>query len=62
MDIELNPILLEGTIIEVYELGVTIKLNGRMGVVNLPLRSVFTDKKLEVDNKVQIYMSYAKVL
>lgn len=62
MQIDLSPKLLEGTIVEVHELGVKIELNGRMGVISLPLRSVFTDKKLVVNDKVEIYMSYANVL
>ncbi|WGX77843.1 CBO2463/CBO2479 domain-containing protein (plasmid) [Paraclostridium bifermentans] len=61
MDVNIEPKLLPGRIIEVTEIGVKIELNGRMGIVILPLRSVFTDKKLEVSDPVEIYISYAKV-
>ncbi len=62
MNIELEPKLLRGKILKVTEIGVQIELKGRMGLITLPLRSVFTDKKLEENDEVEIYMSYAKVL
>lgn len=61
MDVQIEPKLLPGRIIEVTEIGVKIELNGRMGIVILPLRSVFTEKPLEVNDQVEIYLSYAKV-
>jgi len=62
MDIELTPKLLTGKIVEVTEMSAKIELKGKMGILHLPLRSVFTDKALEVDNQVEIYISYAKVI
>lgn len=62
MHIELEPKLLTGRIVEITEMSAKIELKGKMGILNLPLRSVFTDKPLELDAPVEIYISYAKVL
>ncbi|WP_304340936.1 CBO2463/CBO2479 domain-containing protein [Metaclostridioides mangenotii] len=62
MDIQIEPKLLPGRIIDVTDIGVKIELNGRMGIIILPLRSVFTEKKLTVGDEIEIYLSYAKVI
>lgn len=62
MDIKIEPKLLTGKIVEITEMSVKIELKGKMGIIHLPLRSVFTDKKLKIDDQVEIYLSYAKVL
>ena len=61
MDIELNPRLITGKIIEVTEVGVKVAFTGRLGVLSVPLRMVFSDKKLEIDDEVELYISYLKV-
>lgn len=61
-DVELNPKLLPGELIQVTDINATIELKGRMGIIHLPLRSIITDKKLEVGDKVEIYVSYARVM
>jgi len=62
MDVQIEPKLLPGRIIEVTDIGVKIELNGRMGIIILPLRSVFTDKKLDVGDNIEIDLSYARVI
>ncbi|MFT8318136.1 MAG: CBO2463/CBO2479 domain-containing protein [Sporolactobacillus sp.] len=62
MDLELTPKLLPGTIAEVTEVGVKVALKGRMGSISVPLRSVITGKKLEIGQKIQVYLSYIQVL
>lgn len=62
MNICLEPRLLHGVIKEVTELGVRVGVNGRMGVLSLPLRCVFTDKPLKVGQEVEFYLSYINVL
>lgn len=62
MEQELTPRLLPGKVIQVTEVGVKISLKGRMGILSLPLRCVITDKKLEVDDDIEVYISYAKVI
>jgi hypothetical protein len=62
MGVELQPKLLTGKIVEITEMAVRIELKGKMGVLILPLRSVFTDKKLEIGDQAELYISYAKVL
>lgn len=62
MNVQIEPKLLKGRIVEITEMSAKIELKGKMGIVNLPLRSVFTDKKLELEDEVEMYISYAKVL
>ena len=62
MNVELKPLLLRGKIKEITEVGVRIGINGRMGVLSLPLRCVFSDKNLEIGQEVEFYLSYANVL
>ena len=62
MNIQIEPKLLTGKIVEITEMSAKIELKGKMGILHLPLRSVFTDKKLEIDDEVEIYLIYAKVL
>lgn len=62
MDIELTPRLVTGRIVGITETSVKIELKGKMGMINLPLRCVFADKTLKLDDRVKIYISYAQVL
>jgi hypothetical protein len=59
---ELTPKLLTGRLVKVTDINATIELKGRMGVLNLPLRSIITDKKLEAGDQVEVYLSYAQVV
>lgn len=62
MDIEIQPQLLHGTIKEITDVGARIGIDGRMGVLSLPLRCIFCDKPLELGQKVEFYLSYVKVI
>ena len=62
MDIELAPKLLTGKIADLTEMSVTIELKGKMGMLHLPLRSVFAEKQIARNDPVEIYISYARVL
>lgn len=62
MQAELNPVLLKGRIIEASERDVKIELQGRMGIIILPKRSVITDKPLQNGDEAKISISYAQVL
>ncbi len=62
MDVELIPKLLPGELVQVTEINATIELKGRMGILHLPLRSFITDKKMEVGDAVEVYVSYARVI
>lgn len=62
MNVELQPLLLRGKIKEITEVGVRIGVNGRMGVLSLPLRCVYTDKPLEIGQECEFYLSYVNVL
>jgi hypothetical protein len=60
--IELNPILTKGKIVEVNDTAVKVDVQGRLGVICVPLRWVFTDKKLETGQMVQFYFSYMQTI
>lgn len=62
MNVQIEPKLLAGKIVEITEMSAKIELKGKMGILHLPLRSVFTDKALQIDDSVEIYISYAKVI
>jgi hypothetical protein len=60
--VELMPRLLTGRLTQVTDINATIELKGRMGVLHLPLRSIITNKKLEIGDQVEVYLSYAQVI
>ncbi|APM39524.1 CBO2463/CBO2479 domain-containing protein [Clostridium kluyveri] len=60
--IELSPILTKGKIVEINDTAVKVNVQGRLGVISVPLRWVFTDKKLEIGQMVQFYFSYMQTI
>jgi hypothetical protein len=61
MNIELKPILTKGKIVQVNDTAIKVDIQGRLGVVTVPRRWVFTDKSLEVGQRVEFYFSYMQV-
>jgi hypothetical protein len=61
-DVALVPVLTRGTIDAVNETCVTVKVAGRLGMITVPLRWVFTDTRLEVGRTVEFYFSYMKTV
>lgn len=61
MEYELNPRLLKGKLVEITDVGVKIAINGRLGVLNLPLRFIISDNKLQINDEVEFYLSYVRV-
>ncbi|TEB06075.1 hypothetical protein Psch_03117 [Pelotomaculum schinkii] len=62
MNIDMTPRLIRGKILEVTDVGVKIAFSGRLGILSVPLRMVFTDKPLAVDDEVELYFSYIQVV
>ncbi|MFT8362782.1 MAG: CBO2463/CBO2479 domain-containing protein [Sporolactobacillus sp.] len=62
MNLPLTPKLLPGKIIDVTDLGVKVSLKGRMGIIQVPLRSVLTDQALETGQDIEVYLSYIQVV
>lgn len=60
--IELIPILTKGKIVEINDTAVKVNVQGRLGVISVPLRWVFTEKKLEIGQMVQFYFSYMQTI
>lgn len=59
---ELIPVLTKGKIVEVNETAVKVDIQGRLGVICVPLRWVFTEKKLEPGQQVEFYFSYMRTV
>jgi hypothetical protein len=59
--IEPVPMRAQGKIAEVNDTAVTVDIPGRMGRITVPLRWVFTEKKLEPGLTVEFYFSYMQV-
>ncbi|MDN6502583.1 MAG: hypothetical protein L0K60_11740 [Tetragenococcus koreensis] len=62
METQLQPIRLRGRIINISDRDVKIELPGRMGIVMLPKRSIICDNIPNLQDKVEIYLSYAQVV
>lgn len=62
MQVDLTPQLTRAKIIEINDTAVKVSIQGRLGVIMVPLRWIFTDKTLEVGQEVEFYFSYMNVL
>lgn len=62
MKVEINPMLTKAKIVEVNDTAVKVSIQGRLGVITVPLRWVFTDKPLEPGQDVEFYFSYMNVM
>lgn len=62
MNIELNPQITRAKIVEINDTAVKVSIQGRLGVITVPLRWVFTEKQLEIGQEVEFYFSYMNVL
>lgn len=62
MNVTLNPQITKAKIIELNDTAVKVSLQGRLGVITVPLRWVFTGKQLELGQEVEFYFSYMNVL
>ncbi|QAA34530.1 CBO2463/CBO2479 domain-containing protein [Clostridium manihotivorum] len=60
--IDLNPVLTKGKIVEINDTAVKVDVQGRLGTICVPLRWVFTDKKLEAGQMVEFYFSYMQTI
>jgi len=62
LDYMINPVLMEGTIKDVFEDSVKIHLRGRLGVITLPKRLIIDSEVSEIGDKVRFYFSYIQVV
>ncbi len=62
MEITLEPVLTKGKIVEVNDTAIKVNIQGRLGVITVPRRWVFTDRILETGASVEFYFSYMQVL
>lgn len=61
MQMELIPQLTRAKIVEINDTAVKVSIQGRLGVITVPLRWVITDKTLEAGQEVEFYFSYMNV-
>lgn len=61
MQLEMVPQLTRAKIIEISDTAVKVSIQGRLGVITVPLRWIFTDKALEIGQDVEFYFSYMNV-
>lgn len=62
MQYELSPIIMHGKIVEVNDTAIKVDVQGRLGVIIVPRRWVFTDKVLMPELNVEFYFSYMQVI
>ncbi len=60
--IELTPKRVEAVIVEITDMAVRADIPGRIGVITVPRRHVFTDRPLKVGQRVEFYFSYLQVI
>jgi hypothetical protein len=61
MQVELIPQLTKAKIVEINDTAVMVSIQGRLGVITVPLRWVITDKELQQGQEVEFYFSYMNV-
>lgn len=61
MQVELNPLLTRAKVVNISDTAVKVSIQGRLGVITVPLRWVFTDKTLKIGQEVEFYFSYMKI-
>ena len=62
LDYMINPVLMEGTVKDVFDDSVKIHLRGRLGVITLPKRLIINDELTAIGSKVRFYFSYIQVV
>jgi len=61
MQVELIPQLTRAKIVEINDTAVKVSIQGRLGVIMVPLRWIITDKTLDIGQDVEFYFSYMNV-
>ncbi|MDF2868841.1 MAG: hypothetical protein K0R05_416 [Anaerocolumna sp.] len=61
MQVELIPQLTKAKIVEINDTAVRVSIQGRLGVITVPLRWVITEKELQPGQEVEFYFSYMNV-
>lgn len=62
MQVELKPVLMQGKIVSVNDTAIKVDIQGRLGVITVPRRWVYTASNPEPGQKVEFYFSYMQVL
>ncbi|HNW87510.1 MAG TPA: CBO2463/CBO2479 domain-containing protein [Candidatus Limiplasma sp.] len=60
--VELVPVLTRGTIVEVNDTAVKVEIAGRLGVVTVPLRWLYSACAPQPGQKVEFYFSYMQTV
>lgn len=62
MQYTLAPKLMKGKIVQVNDTAIKVDVQGRLGVITVPRRWVYTDRFLEPGQMVEFFFSYMQVL
>ena len=62
MQYTLIPKLMKGKIVQVNDTAVKVDVQGRLGVITVPRRWVYTGNSMETGQVVEFYFSYMQVL
>lgn len=62
VDNYINQNYFQGRIVDIYDGGVEIELNGRLGTVKIPKRMIISKNELVIGKEVGFMMTYPEVL
>ena len=60
--VELVPVLTKGKIVEVNDTAVKVEIAGRLGVVTVPLRWLYSEHTPAPGQQVEFYFSYMQTI
>lgn len=60
--VTLAPVLTQGRIVEVNDTAVKVEIAGRLGVITVPLRWLFSEQKPVSGQQVEFYFSYLQAV
>ena len=63
IDFQINPVLMGGKIKTISPDGIAkINLNGRLGVINIPIDFILNKERIDAGRRLRFYFSYIKVV
>lgn len=63
IDYQINPVLMGGKVKSISDEGIVkINLNGRLGVIKVPLDVFVNKEEIDIDSKLKFFFSYIRVV
>ena len=60
--VTLAPVLTKGTIIGINDTAVKVEVAGRLGVITVPLRWLYSEQQPALGQQVEFYFSYMQTV